>query len=482
MSIVTWLGTPRIRRGLAASAVVLAAGGLILFRAPIGGASPLRPLPPGIQAPHVGLGQGVNFAQFSGAGGRGQVSLSHTSVLAGTPTQVFAEVRLVADPGQDVARAPLSLAVVLDTSGSMEGEKIQDAKDAVIRLIQDMRDDDEVAFIRYSDNAEVMQPLARVGSVRESLVSRIREIRAGGGTAIPRGLAAALTQLDGASRARVRRVVLASDGLDSTRSDAENLARGGSERGITVSSMGIGLDFDEGYMGGLARSGHGNFAFVRDASTLATFLQRELVETATTTLENATVRLDLPPGVRFVRATGADVVEAGANRVTLRLGAMFAGDERRAIVELDASLASAEVERLGGAVSWTRVGGAPVRADFGGLALAAVNELWQVNAARDGRVLASATSVQASQLQLEAADWYAKGDAVRAAQLMDRSEKELDKAVAVAPMDMAPSILKQSSEYKARRPAMAQPGTAAGNVAAKSAVATDNNNLGRSVF
>ncbi len=475
MSIVTWLRTPRIRRGLAASAVVLAAGGLILFRAPAG-ASPVRPLDPHLTTP---LGQGNNLASFAGPGAHGQIALSHTKVLAGTPTQVFAEVRVIADPTQSVTRAPLSMAIVLDTSGSMEGDKIDEAKDAVIRLIRDMRDDDEVAFIRYSDEAEVMQSLARVGSVRESLVSQIRSIRASGGTAIPRGLSAALNQLDMASRARVRRVVLASDGLDSTRQAAESLASSGFERGITVSSMGIGLDFDESYMGSVARSGHGNFAFVKDASALAGFLKRELVETSTTTVENATVQLDLPPGVRFVRATGADVQSVGAGTLTLRMGSMFAGDERRAIVELDASLGLADVRRIGGRATWTRIGGAPVQAGITDLALAGVGDIGDVNAARDGRVLASATSVQASQLQLEAAEAYAKGDAVRAQTLMDKSEKDLDRAAAVAPAAMATSIFKQSAEYKSRRPAMAQPGSQAGNVAAKKAVAEDNNNLGR---
>src|SRR5215471_4220915 len=94
--IVTWLRTPRIRRGLAASAVLLAAGGLILFRAPTSLGGPGPSLPPAYNAP---LGQGVNFTTFSGPGAHGQVALSHTRLLAGTPTRVYAEVRMIADVG-----------------------------------------------------------------------------------------------------------------------------------------------------------------------------------------------------------------------------------------------------------------------------------------------------------------------------------------------------------------------------------------------
>lgn len=63
-------------------------------------------------------------------------------------------------------RAPLSIAVVLDTSGSMGDEKIEQAKQAVVRLIRDLRDDDERAFLRYSTDSEIAQPLARAGAVR----------------------------------------------------------------------------------------------------------------------------------------------------------------------------------------------------------------------------------------------------------------------------------------------------------------------------
>ena len=180
--------------------------------------------------------------------------------------------------------------VLFAASGSMDGEKMDQAKHSCEQLIRDMDADDEIAFVRYSDDAEVIQSLARVGTVRESLMARVRGLTAGGGTAIPRGLSRGLSALASTHGERIRRVVLVSDGLDSTRAEAERLASDSFERGITISSMGIGLDFDESYMGGVARSGHGNFGFVKDGAALATFLHRELEETANTIVENATVR------------------------------------------------------------------------------------------------------------------------------------------------------------------------------------------------
>ena len=142
-----------------------------------------------------------------------------------------------------------------------------------------MREEDQIAVIRYSSVASVVQPLARLGDVRESLATRIKQIEADGGTAIPLGMrdrheARSTT----AGRGRVRRVVLVSDGLDSSRMESRDTSplRPGFEHGVTVSSLGIGLDFDETYMGSVSRSGHGNFAFVKDGAALSAFLQREL--------------------------------------------------------------------------------------------------------------------------------------------------------------------------------------------------------------
>jgi Ca-activated chloride channel homolog len=431
------------------------------------------------------MGQGVNFTTFSGPGAHGQVALSHARILAGTPTRVFGEVRMVADASdRAVERAPISMAIVLDTSGSMEGEKIQQAKESVIRLIRDMRDDDEVAFIRYADDASVLQPLARVGGVRSSLIDQIRAIQAGGGTAIPRGLSSGLAQLELAARGRVRRVVLASDGLDSTRSEAERLASTSFEHGITVSSMGIGLDFDESYMGGVARAGHGNFAFVKDGSALATFLKQELVETATTSIENATVRLQMPPGMRFVRASGADArtFGGGSQEVELAIGALFAGDERRVIVEMEGTAAPGAQLPFAGKVSWNRVGGSHSDVALGQLALVGTTDPSAVESGRDGRVFASATSVNASALQLQAAEAYQKGDTDRAQALMDQSINDLKAAATAAPAPAASALSRQWTEYEHRKAPMAKPATTAGNVAAKKAFAEDNNNLGRSGF
>lgn len=481
----TWLRAPRIRRALALSAVVLATGGLVLAR------SSASALPGG--PPHGSAwSTGKNSTTFAAPGARGSVSLSHANILADSSTAVFADVRVVADASEGArVRAPISMAVVLDTSGSMSGEKIEEARRSVLRLLSDMNDEDELTVVRYSDTSELVQPLARVGSIRTSLAAKVRQLDAGGGTNIPAGLSHGLRALAEAGRGRVRRIVLVSDGLDATRAQAENLARASFSSGITVSSLGVGLDFDESYMGGVAQRGHGNFAFVKDGASLASFLHRELEETTGTTIENARVRLELPPGVRFVSATGADASVHGSV-VELSLGSLFAGDERRAVVELSATpqdtraAARSQTSPLDieTRASWSRVGGGSASVDAPRLRLVPVTELAEVDASRDGAVLASATSVIVSKRQLEATNAYASGDVKRAEQLSADNERTLATAIAAAPAPAAARLETQKSAYAAARASFTNvsPQSVGGKAAAKSAAAEDMGNLQRTGF
>jgi Ca-activated chloride channel family protein len=411
-------------------------------------------------------------------------------VLAGQSTPVYAELRLVADAAEDErakVRAPISMVVVLDTSGSMSGEKIEEAKRSVLRLVADMRDDDEIALVRYDDRSELVQSLARVGSVRSQLAMRVNAIEAGGGTNIPGGLSHGLRALDDdeAAKGRVRRIVLVSDGLDNTRAQAESLARSSFSSGISVSSLGIGLDFDEGYMGSLAQNGHGNFAFVKDGASLASFLKRELEETSTTTIENAQARIKLPTGVRLVSAHGADARMEGEN-VVLSMGSLFAGDERRVIVELSASTATNLGNYdFGASASWMKVGETYARnIDVPRLTILATNDAAEVDSGRDGAVLASATSVLASQRQIQAAQAYARGDVGQATALAAQNQQALADALTLAPPKARPSIAAQMGAYEEQKKGFANvaPASAAGRSNAKAAAAKEMGNIGRMAY
>lgn len=470
MTIRRLLQSPRARRGIAAGAIVLSLGGLVLYRADVSA----RPIP-------VDVVDFRNGTTFAGEGATGSFSLSHAQILADGRSRVFAELRLRADAADQAARAPLAMVIVVDTSGSMDGDKIVEARRSVIEMLDQMSDDDEVALVRYDSSPELLQPMARVGDVRERLIRKVRGVQATGGTNIPGALRRAMNALDDATGGRVKRVVLVSDGLDASRSESEGLARRGTDAGVTVSSLGIGLDFDEAYMASVAQSGRGNFGFVEDASALARFLEQELKETAATTIENARATISLPRYLRFVRAVGADVRQRGDGELELRLGALHAGDERRVVIELTADAPIDARLDVASRVAWRPIGGAHLDLDLDPLRLVVSDDRRAVNASRDERVYASCISALASVRQLEAAERYRRGDRDGALSLIDENARDLEAAAAAAPPEVAAGLMRQKGSYDdaQKRFATAAPGSEEGRAAAKRETEKDAKNLAR---
>lgn len=466
----SFLRSSKVRRSIAVFSVIFSAGGLVLMRAPAS-ASPASLFTSESGGAQTKFGQGAVH---------GTVTLSQSAVVGGSSAELYADVKLSADKQEGLERAPLSLAVVLDTSGSMAGEKIEDAKRSVLRLLADMRDDDEISIVRYSDNAEVLQPLARVGEVRRSVEARVRDLQAAGGTNIPAGLRDGRTSLGSAGLGRVKRIVLVSDGLDSGRATATALASDASEHGMTVSSLGVGTDFDESYMSDIARQGHGNFAFVKEGEALATFLRKELTETASTVAQNFHVRITLPDGISFVRAHGAEARLIGNSTLDLSAGALFSGDERRITLELQSTLPAGQRAPIPVSASWSSRDGAALSSDGEGLALLAVTSRAEADASRNADVYARAMSVLASRAQADAAEAFAKGDRLKAQQLIEGNMMRLTAAAEAAPA-AAPALRAQARAYADDKSSFssADPFSSAGKSAAKKASAREFGNAGR---
>jgi Ca-activated chloride channel family protein len=221
---------------------------------------------------------------------------------------------------------------------------------------------------------------------------------------------------------------------------------------------------------------------VNDGAGLATFLHRELDEASSTTVENATVRLSLPKGVRFVRANGVDA-QVDGDSVVVKMGSLFAGDERRALLELTASLGADDVRQIGTEASWHRVGAGDADVHAPDLALVATADASEVQRGKDGAVVASWTSVTSSQRELEAAQAYARGDQTTANHLIQENIRALSSAAASAPAKLADSLSKQAQAYDSQMKAFAAPPASDdGKRAAKSAAAKETSNLARSAY
>lgn len=447
------LSQRKVARALAFGSLALATGGIVLLRAPEHGtAAPRITHDVQVRVTSSG-GTQAPRAEFRGLRAHGRVALSHGRVAANGTRQVYAELRLTADEGTspDVEQRPVAMALVLDVSGSMSGEKIEQARQSVLSMVEQMRDTDRIALVTYSDSARLVQPLAMVRDVRAQLRTVVPTIQIEGGTNIPSGLTLGAAALSEAPDSLVRRVVLMSDGRDGSGRPLDVIAqdvRQRAEGGVTLSSLGVGADYDESYMSRLADAGRGNYEFLRDGAQLRAFLGRELQQATRTTVERAVAEVTLPTGWHLTRAYGAEAQTTGST-VRLPIGALYAGDERRLVLDLavDApAVWSATAGSLVPVFSWRAVPESrDVNVSVTALPLGVAPTEADAVATRDAQVFAEAESTAIAARQQAAVVAWRDGRADEARAIAQQNLSTLRVLQAAAP---APARAAQIAQFE----------------------------------
>eukprot|EP00004_Rigifila_ramosa_P013865 TRINITY_DN3102_c0_g1_i1.p1 TRINITY_DN3102_c0_g1~~TRINITY_DN3102_c0_g1_i1.p1 ORF type:complete len:440 (-),score=99.87 TRINITY_DN3102_c0_g1_i1:20-1339(-) len=211
------------------------------------------------------------------------VSLSATTACAGVVLGVRNEVHVLFElttghKAATVQRPPIDIALVLDKSGSMAGRKLQFAKDAVRRVVAALGSRDTVHLIAYDTRVTTVFEGARGGDT--SLFAAVDAIAAGTSTNISGGLERAQAVLTSSSGAPNKRVFLFSDGLANAGVTSNEglfeLAEALHSSGIVVSAYGVGDDFNEQLMRGIAESGRGDYAFIDTEENIPKFVQHGL--------------------------------------------------------------------------------------------------------------------------------------------------------------------------------------------------------------
>lgn len=247
-------------------------------------------------------------------------------VATGAESLVRVRLDLTGGPAGPTA-VPTDLVVVLDVSGSMAGQKLVDAQAAISALVDRLGEADRFALVGFSTDARLLVPLTLASpDAKQGFLASTEGLVAAGSTDMAGGLSLALP-VAAPTLGRASRLLLVSDGLPGSRDELEGLARQAATQGSPLTAVGIGLDYDEDLMAGLAEVGAGNFFWAGEGMELDRVLDAELVAARTSVAQQLQLRVGPPDGARLVGASGFPIApDGGAQRVDI--GTLQAGQAR----------------------------------------------------------------------------------------------------------------------------------------------------------
>ncbi|MFP3921977.1 MAG: vWA domain-containing protein [Dichotomicrobium sp.] len=291
----------------------------------------------------------LGFAAASASAGDAPVKLdtafSQSVMTSGETDRVFLRVGLRGiRPPEDIERSPANIALVIDRSGSMQGEKIEDAREAAIMALGRLNPYDTLSVVAFNEAVDVVLPATSAGDL-PNMRRAIRHIRAQGRTALYDGVATgideALTFLDPYA---VNRVILLSDGLanvgPTSPDEIAELGRDAAAEGISITTIGLGLGYNEDLMTRLALNSDGNHAFVEHPDDLVDIFNDEFGDVFSVVGQGAEVEIHFPEGIRPLRALGRPAEIDGRN-VSFEMRQIYGGQEKYVLFEVEIDGAAA---------------------------------------------------------------------------------------------------------------------------------------------
>jgi Ca-activated chloride channel family protein len=221
-------------------------------------------------------------------------------------------------------RAALSLGIVLDTSGSMAGAKLDLAREGAIRALRSLGAGDRLSLVAYNDDVQVLAGSAPAEErAKRAAEQRLRRLWSGGGTDLCGGWLRGCEQVGlGLDDAHLGRCLLLTDGLANEGiTDRATIVEHAAQlrrRGVRTSTLGVGRDFDEVLLREMAEAGGGSFYFAEHERQLSDFIAGETGEALKVAVRDATLVVDLPSGASLFCPNGFPVRT----------------EERRSVVEL----------------------------------------------------------------------------------------------------------------------------------------------------
>ncbi len=235
-------------------------------------------------------------------------------------------------------RTPVNLCLVLDRSGSMEGPPLDYAKQACNYVVDLLSPTDVLSIVTFEEVVEVLMPPQRVTN-KQAIKDGIARIQPGNTTNLYDGLSLGMQQVQQVvDPGRATRMVVLSDG-DPTAGikDFSALVNHAAEiksKGITITFLGFGPDYNEELLASMAKKAGGNYYYIPRPELLPEVFRLEIDKMMTVAARNLKLSVKLSRWVRLLGATG-HTVPPGDREFTLELADLERGALMQQVLDFD---------------------------------------------------------------------------------------------------------------------------------------------------
>jgi Ca-activated chloride channel homolog len=230
-------------------------------------------------------------------------------------------------------RLPLNICLVIDRSGSMSGDRIVYVKQAAEFVINNLTAEDYLSIVIYDQDVQVLKKPTKIND-KQAFLTLINGIYVGGSTNLCGGLTEGYHQIkNNFKEGYVNRVLLLSDGLANQGiTDPQMINQYASsanlQNKITTSSFGVGNDFNENLMMGIAESGAGNYYYIKNPNQIKAIFEKELSGLLSVVAQNTKVKIGIPKGARVIQLYGQANISLNTNEIEVLLRDISSEEEK----------------------------------------------------------------------------------------------------------------------------------------------------------
>ncbi len=257
-----------------------------------------------------------------------------------------AVLSITVDPNVNVRPAPLALGIALDCSGSMEGRKMDAARDGAIKVVQALDETMTFLVVTFNYNATIIfGPAPGTKENKQHAVHAMQMVRADGGTAMSTALNAMVDKF-GQDQTRATKILFLTDGKNEgeRRNILDRAVKRCSDANISISAWGVGTDWSEAELRHMADATRGSADIIPTPQQVEAAFTTSFSEMRKTALTNARLYLWSPAGVTIkniqqaypsIVALGSEPDSANPRQQVIAIGSLAAGDQRDYLLDLE---------------------------------------------------------------------------------------------------------------------------------------------------